>query len=149
MLISAVSAASYSVLVEEENKMFKESLTRVRVDRGSEGPDSDPYSYEEITVERNGHRYCLHLGLLVSLEVDGSEVEFKGENWEAQTVAEFERLTGAGPNEWTEWRNRLDYYCSCGGAATESARGYPGEHFNICNRCGRIVSSYVNWGEIE
>jgi hypothetical protein len=42
--------------------------TKIDIVNGREGPKHDPYSYEEITIERRGWRVTMHLGLAEWIE---------------------------------------------------------------------------------
>ncbi len=57
--------------------------TVVRLKMGWEGPSWDPYSYDRITVKRDGHEATYHCGLGEWLKIDGCEIEDIEENPEA------------------------------------------------------------------
>lgn len=76
---------------------------------GSEGPHYDPYSYTEVTVDIDNHRYVIHTGLTVWIETDNNgRVPYYGEKDYKDAAEEFERLTGMHPSDWESyWQARV------------------------------------------
>jgi hypothetical protein len=114
--------------------------TTVSIDSGAEGPMHDPYSWTELTVYTKGHAVVLRCGLGVDLTIDSLRI--LGD--EKQLFAEFIRVTGADPQQWEEWYYRARSRCKCGCRETRSMGGYPGDHYEICVKCGDVVSYDFN-----
>lgn len=89
---------------------YRTNGTKLNVYNGSEGPSFDPYGYCEITVERLGHRYELHSGLAVWVEVDGVREDLTGKDYDDGGFARFEELTGYGPDQWEKWYYKHIYF---------------------------------------
>jgi len=124
--------------------------TKLMFNTGSEGPKYDPYHYEELTVVRNGKMVTLHLGLGDWLEVDGKKVskyEYGGEGMSPEE--KFEILTGMNTDEFMKYYQVIHNTCKkCGCRDNYPMSGFPGETFNVCAKCGEIVSSDFNMGAI-
>lgn len=125
-------------------------MTKISIRSGREGSRHDPYHYDEITVERHGHVYCLHLGLSVSLEIDGTEVvqDLK----EVDRIKLFTELTGASPAEWERWFHALKQVCHTCGKRTKTVTlggGFAGETLYGCAICESIKYDDFHIGMIE
>lgn len=128
----------------------------VSIKTGVEGPDHDPYSYDEITVERaDGRKAMVHLGLGVFVDIyvdDGSvyriwpRVDYSGLKHDESpddillevvgvTINEAERAFH-GVRAAAVRRHRSH-------GAPRSVRGYPGETFTMCP-CGAVLDSHFN-----
>lgn len=98
------------------------------IKRGTEGPRHDPYAFTRYGVVLNGRSIVLHMGLGVSLTVDGRQIKapkrLKAFKWnpttgrhvdevEAWTVQRFEQLTGIAANRFERYYERLNPYCYC------------------------------------
>lgn len=101
--------------------------TKVRLRSGTEGPRHDPYGWNEISVDREGHTATLHSSGLFNdwLEVDG--VRFEGREiesyWLQRNECErtsndsggyqllrriFRNVLGYWPEEFEEAQNQAD-----------------------------------------
>lgn len=112
-------------------------MSQLSVTTGTEGPRHDPYHYEEITFERDGHTYVAHLGLAEWLKVDG-EKRAEGEGVEAL----FNELTGECLSALMEayHADKAEAWSACEkcGGEIESRSGHPGETFAVCSKCGHV-----------
>lgn len=132
-------------------------MSSIMMETGSEGPEHDPYGYSEITVSRNnGDKVTLHSGLIVWVEVNGKRSDLCSaarpdimNTPDEECVAIFERYAGVTPQVAERAYLRMQYVCKdCGVSDLESVSGYPGETFNVCRRCGNVVSSDFNLSAI-
>lgn len=119
-------------------------MSKIRMESGSEGPAHDPYHWERVTVSRPDCEVSLRTGALSApvLEIDGLRVEYGHDDGdEAKAIRAFEAIAGLPYHRLVDAYHEARSRCRCGGRATVSERGYPGETFNCCERCGEIVSS--------
>lgn len=117
-------------------------MSSIDITSGSEGPQHDPYSYSEITVERpSGATVKIHFGLIEWIEVNGirSDCDYK-------TAAEiFEDLAGISVETAQKVYERRATTCGkCGGRDLRPQAGYPGETFYFCERCDFMVRCDFN-----
>ena len=120
---------------------------KVHVRIGSEGPRHDPYSYNELTVVQPHGTTVLHNGLGVWLKSDDHDVQppnylshDEREAWLRD--AAFPMLTDFTVVQLERMARKLKSRCKCGGKSFHSEEGFPGETFDVCNRCGDIRGSY-------
>lgn len=126
--------------------------------RGAEGPTHDPYSYEEISVRVPGCEVMIHTGLACFIELNGEKFDIPivksvvdyDKNFAA--TAEFVLVSKIGyTREQLERMSRkAKSRCPKGGTHDiVSESGYPGEHFDVCLKCDRIVNNYFNSSAVE
>lgn len=114
---------------------------------GSEGPRHDPHYFIEYTVAKNGMTVCLHLGIGVTLRVNGAVpsvdiaeriIGESGGNLEDL----FTKLTGHSHEQWKRFYNEYRSRCRvCGKKAFRSVPGMPGETFHQCMYCSCIAAT--------
>lgn len=133
-----------------ERQMIRHPRLTVGCRTGSEGPQHDPYSYEELTVETPHGKTTLHEGLAVWVKHNGHRLEFYGEKEEVEAWYTFVKLTGYTRAQLERIERKLTERCrKCGSRDTTWMRGLPGEHFEICANCRNMVGSYFCRSEIE
>lgn len=117
---------------------------------GREGPSHDPYAFEEIRIDNGTHAMTIHVGLAIWIEIDDDEREFVPSayydepdawleehaqmcfGWSLKQIARFEQRALD-----SRWRG-----CEKGGRhVTTTKDGFPGETFDVCERCNKIVDS--------
>lgn len=130
------------------------SGTTIAIRHGTEGPSWDPYSYSEITVHRgNGVSITIHTGLAMWVEFPAGNprrVDCFSEEEQTDALNFFTAVTGMTPGEAEDYHQRYRHVCrKCGCRRTRTESGYPGESFNVCAKCGDIVSSNFHLSEIE
>lgn len=117
------------------------------INRGSEGPQHDPYSFTETDFDSNsGDKINIRTGGLgyTRLKVNDREWE-ASEKFDEETLRlRFRALTGALPEDVERFIARKSSRCPCGCRKTETQAGYPGETFEVCAKCGEIVGSYFD-----
>jgi hypothetical protein len=127
---------------------FNTNGTWFSIKFGVEGPHYDPYSFEEIEIERLGHRYILHAGLAVWLQIDDLPTEtLHGEDYDDGGSRRFEELTGARPDQWLRWYHKQLYRPKKGNCEVDghdwldqsSAGPDSGSIDLVCRRCGESV----------
>ena len=130
----------------------------ISFNRGTEGPRHDPYSYEEVIVERKGREdITLHAGLGVWMTIGGARISASFSMVEREVMDRFVELVGYKPDQLRRFAQRAyaarvkQQHASCKhhGNATRSVTGYPGETFEVCLDCGQIVDSHFNRSAIE
>lgn len=127
---------------------------RIRVLTGSEGPEHDPYSYEEFHITTPKGTTILHFGLgtwathnKAQVKIlgctDSEGVKFLREDFLREitgyTLPQIERIA----------RKRAERCRCCSGRIFEDVPGYPGEHFRMCSYCGEITDTYFCISEVE
>jgi hypothetical protein len=139
-------------------------MSSISITTGSEGPSHDPYSYERVRVERDGLDIVMHVGLDHWLKINGRKVRVilkpgpypEPINQYYRDLDEiFERHAGisydAARKAYYEFANRRVSRC-VNGKKTHgriiSQRGFPGESFSTCERCGNVVDYYFNESEV-
>src|SRR5580765_2878548 len=115
---TSISAASERV--QREHEAAQARRKRVIFERklskrsGSEGPQHDPYGWNEYTVDLNGHSYTLRIGGLGynRLVIDGTQrAEGFAEHQSFYTVMEtWQRLTGIEFEKFERWHDRAHPY---------------------------------------
>jgi hypothetical protein len=125
---------------------------------GSEGPQHDPYSFTEWTVDTNLSTVTLHSGLAQWVEVNGdrwshSSFNSWGEHYEEgikMLEETFELETGIPVSKLEKYYDRIHHpkHC-CAKPQLEWKRGYPGEHLLICSNCGELLDSEFYLSEVE
>ena len=88
---------------------FQPSNSRISVRHGRCGPAHDPYGYEVVTIERNGHHWEVTLCGLRGYSIEdehGDEVynDFDGIGLEEKV----QELTGFALSEWQDALLKLD-----------------------------------------
>jgi hypothetical protein len=121
----------------------------ISVRTGAEGPHWDPYHYDEIAVVRKGIEYEIRLGLGVSLEIAGVQIEGQ----ESELYKLFTDLTGNPPFMWQNWlwvcKGRRKFQCRhCRSKDITEHEGFPGETIYLCNGCKTIVDCDFDEGAI-
>src|SRR5579859_3325001 len=122
-------------------------MSAIYMETGSEGPRHDPYSYTELTVERQGLTVKAHYGLMVWLESNGEREQICDDklldalfcDLTGMTIAQAERAY----RKWKELpyrEHRLHGGC-------EWSSGFPGESLCFC-KCGAVIDSSFNEGAI-
>jgi hypothetical protein len=115
---------------------------------GSEGPRHDPYSYGELTVKTPKHKVMIHEGLACFVVVDG-----KRSDATRKTYDKFSKVSDRLLKRWTGYtrkqigriHRKSKEQCPFGGRhETIDMSGFPGEHFQVCQKCDKIVDSYFN-----
>lgn len=103
---------------------------------GTEGPRHDPYSFQELTIERDGMAFMVHEGLQHFMEVNGDRVHNPFDVNESCRA-----ITGADLKGWHKAIDKLEAHRrnEHRGHDVVDMAGYPGEHFCICNTCGGKV----------
>lgn len=118
--------------------------------QGNEGPKYDPYGYTELTLEKNGRTYVVHMGLALWFKVDKikidlcepEQVERMLKTWTGYTPMELERWM------WRAIGRRRSKCPKCGGPI-ECADGYPGETVYYCPAGHGIVDADQNMSDFE
>ena len=124
-------------------------MIRISLKTGTEGPRHDPYSYEEVTIERGDSTTTIHLGLaeyckytegnksltIHRLPTDPMMLALCG-----LTLKQAKRILRKREEA------KLRAHRSHGGM--EWSRGYPGEQLLIC-KCGDVVDSSFNLSAIQ
>ena len=135
--------------------LFDHPRLTVRLKTGTEGPTHDPYSYEELTVITPRGKVVLHEGLSVWLKHNDVKVDQplntpyeEYERWIREDV--FKAVTGYSREQIARIARRLKERCPY--CKVNSGRhhepGFPGEHFEVCDNCNKIVGGYFNESEI-
>ena len=133
---------------------------------GSEGPDEDPYHYEEYVVIHKGKATTIHVGLAnfitigtVSKELVGYKVlnertvmTLTSEMKFDDLANHFEQLTGIRVSCLSRYENRINRpyasKCKCGSRTFKSIGGFPGEHIQVCLKCGMFVDHTFDKSQI-
>lgn len=121
---------------------------------GSEGPRHDPYHYDEWHVTTPKGEVVLHEGLGTWLKVNGKELEhdrrFSYNDWERYLrETAFPIYTGYPLGQLQRLAHRIKSRCrECGSRDFRSEAGYPGEYFDVCEKCGHIQGGYFNESEV-
>ena len=113
---------------------------------GSKGPAFDSYVYREVKCDfKNSNmpkavELIFHSGLISYLEADGVMITAD----ENLAVELFERRVGISPYKVDEalvnMRSRKCPKCGC--RRTKCERGYPGETFEVCAKCGEVRDTF-------
>jgi hypothetical protein len=115
---------------------------------GSEGPHHDPYGYEELTVKTQKHKVTIHEGLACFVVVDGKRINATRKTYENFSKVSNRLLsmrTGFTKHQLERIHRKSKRQCPLGGRhETINMNGYPGEHFQVCQKCDKIVDSYFN-----
>jgi hypothetical protein len=122
-------------------------MAHVTLQHGTEGPSHDPYAYEEWHIEKNGQKIVGHFGLAEWVEVDGKMVARNGDQPLTPAIV-FQDLIGVSFKVLEKAYHRMRTTCKCGCRITQSMAGFPGESFNVCVKCGDIVSTDFHLSEI-
>ncbi len=125
---------------------------KITVERGTEGPRHDPYSFEEVTIKRaDGRCATAHVGLaefvVIGQKDDAIRVDASGsklDQWLISTVG----VTLAGARRAFDKleASRLRMHRSHGGMGW--SEGFPGEMLLWC-KCGAMLDSSFNRSAIE
>ena len=125
---------------------------------GTEGTRYDPYQYEELVVEKDQTIITYHIGLAEWLTIkrksqSGESVRINSDPRDEEYLPRlFEMFTRISPKQFQKYDRRINGprgKCpTCGSKNFDTFSGYPGEEFNVCNRCGTFVNSYFNKSEI-
>jgi len=119
---------------------------------GSEGPAHDPYGYDEMTVTlNNGVVVLYHRGLGSWLEVTFPDCKpIRHDGHDSAIYHRFVSIVGYEPRDLEKFEARRLSRCrQCGCRRTTSESGYPGESFEVCIKCGNVVSSDFNEAAIR
>lgn len=120
--------------------------SRIEIRSGSEGPNFDPYHYDEITVTRaDGRKATIHRGLAEWMRYWDGRFERHFHDSYAILRSKFEACVGCTPEEAERTFHRLKErritHHACGMRHIKSVDGYPGETFMLCDKCGDILDS--------
>lgn len=133
---------------------------------GSEGPNEDPYHYDEYTVVHRDKATKIHSGLDNFITIGTVCKEVKGWNIinerkvmsltaddEYQSLADrFELLTGIRVRSLNKYEDRIHRpyasKCKCGSKRFKTMNGFPGEYIQVCLKCGIFVNHTFNESEI-
>jgi hypothetical protein len=127
----------------------------MELQHGSEGPQYDPYSFQEIIVRTPQGRTVLHEGLGSWLKFNGKEVKrLPGQDYDAYERMlrdeAFPSCTGFTVTQLHRIARKLRSRCAqCGSRDFHYESGFPGETFEVCSRCNHIVSTSFNISAIE
>jgi hypothetical protein len=68
---------------------------------------------------------------------------------EGRAIGAFEKLVGLSLEDIEKYSDRATSKCrKCSGRSFHGERGYPGEHFVVCDSCGEIMGSSFHPSEI-
>lgn len=115
--------------------------TFIRVRYGHEGPHHDPYSYSEVTIERNGHVALLHYGLGEFVDIDGTTIILNTDNL-TRINKMLMRTIGMDITTMAEAQAAYEnkpLRC-CHRPRLRSTQGYAGECVLYCDNCNTIVA---------
>ena len=132
--------------------MMERQVGNIKVRMGEEGPKHDPYSFTEYETDVNGHRTVFHFGALGSWLKIGhnTKIFFDHQNHFPHSVqVEFERLVGRTIESIDDELNRPPVCPDHPEADTISQAGYPGESFECCSVCGKVVDTHFNRSAVE
>lgn len=136
-------------------------MASIRVLRGTEGPQHDPYGYTRVVLRRtDGVVVTYHQGLgeWCRVVTPRSADSWAGCESLAETASgeEAERLftarTGLSPWEAEKIaeRSRNRRRCSaCGSRRGEWRCGMPGERLRVCSGCGGVTAAESVLSEVE
>ena len=120
---------------------------------GSEGPDHDPYGYDEYTFTNlKGESVTLHRGLKCSFtDTKGTTNVYFGEEYNTLPVKKFEEFVGLSIRVVEKLIERTEHPSRCPKCKSkqfEDIEGYPGETFTRCAKCGEMLEYNFNVGAI-
>ena len=117
----------------------------INIKTGKEGPDHDPYAYEELTVTTNAKEVKVHLGLDCYLKVFGQK-DKDTEHCTDLVMKAFERHVGCSYKSIVRAFYKLRSICPhCNSRkGFLDYEGYPGEILYVCRNCRAIAHSYLN-----
>lgn len=127
-------------------------MSTVMVTTGSEGPAHDRYGYTEVRVARTGRPVVVaHMGLTIWLMAGHRKYEFIGPEKEALKALEigFEAEAGVTIGVATRAYRRVKSRCPCGCREFKYVSGYPGETFQVCDRCGKVIDTDFDVKAVE
>ena len=122
---------------------------KVNVEIGTEGPSQDPYSFDRytLTIKRwwGLKEVTIHLGLGEYIKVNDKEVANDYKDMEKP----FKKATGLDLGEFLNAMQAPEtYVCKCGCDRILTKQGFPGETFDVCEDCGRILHAEVNINDV-
>lgn len=118
-------------------------MARVRIKHTSEGPRHDPYSVVTVTfTPTHGEEVIARIAEFTPSFTVAGKVTKCNDAIEVENL--FERHVGFSVAQACRYEDRAKHTCPCGCRSTHVVHGYPGETFNVCDRCGRFVSSDFN-----
>lgn len=118
-------------------------MTTVKFESGVEGPTYDPYAVDVVCVHRAGIEYVYESHALGGDVVEVADHRIICNNdKEAHRI--FAQASGGWMPDWQKWYHRAHSRCRCGCRQFKSMRGFPGESFDVCTRCGEVVTSYFH-----
>jgi hypothetical protein len=130
---------------------------RIEIEHGREGPEHDPYSVTTLRVRRNDQRLVEYRRgsltgerVMVWLQPDGRPLTRTDRDYTPELLhVLFEKHAGVTIENAERAYRRLRERCrNCGGRATRSMCGFPGEHFEVCIGCGHIVCADFDESEV-
>lgn len=119
-------------------------MTQLSMNRGTEGPAYDPYSYKELNFMKEGLKVTIHQGLAEWIEINGVRTDGYGEN---NIEAMFKETTGLTTKEFEKAYNRIEHPVKCPKCSSKKRgyeSGFPGETFEVCGKCGEILHTHFN-----
>lgn len=122
-------------------------MSNISISTGSEGPRHDPYSYQEITVERQALMVTAHYGLAVWLDIDRLVLHFSDSKALDEVFTATTGMTLAQAERAVRKLKELPYREHRKHGGFEWADGFPGEALCFC-KCGHVVDSTFNAGAI-
>lgn len=122
----------------------------VHMKTGSEGSSHDPYSYEELYMQANGHKITMHYGLAYWCEIDDEKIIPVGDAYcdPHHFDKQIKKLIGYTPEQLRRFsrkakESKANEECPKGGFHSfEEMSGYPGEHFTMCSKCNQSIDYY-------
>lgn len=125
----------------------------VTVRTGQEGPKHDPYSFVEYEAEMPTTSLEAHLGLGFWVRTNGGpKINITGWNYDRdeQFLNDlFRHATGYTIRQLIRFRDAAKSRCTAGGRHnTIPMNGFPGESFEVCTKCNRVVDSFFDHASI-
>jgi len=132
----------------DRQKTIKIDEYEIELSTGSEGPDFDPYSFQEIEITSSDVKLTCHSGLGLWIKTADKETTYREYD---EMIVDLVTILGFDP--WAkieEYQDRpKECKCKSGEQELEWIDGYPGEHFLMCKKCKEIVDTEFCLSEIE
>lgn len=120
----------------------------ISVEHGIEGPREDPWGFTRVTVKISGIRETRIADLRMGLGCDGKftvvcddgEVSHSVTHDEEKAKSLFLLTTGLTFDQAIKVRSKYDNRskCACGARYLRWVKGFPGEMFLVCDKCGEV-----------
>lgn len=135
-----------------QNRTAKIEVRKFLFKHGSEGPWHDPYAYFEVICKFKTSNMpkvvelVYHTGLIEYLEADGQPITQDL----SMTAKLFEKYVGINPMliEQILDKRHARKCPKCGCRRTKDERGYPGESFLVCAKCGEVRETFFKLSEV-